>query len=721
MSKLMRLNGVIALCLGMLVTLFSLLSPAHAAPSLRYVAISGHNMSVGSLPVINPCTDSVNPCRTVQWAVDRSAPGDEIRVATGVYTGVQAWAGVTQSIYLSKTITIRGGYTTTDWLTFNPIKRPTVLDAEGQGRVFYITGKVAPTIEGLHIVNGSASGLRGDANSDGTPNINDAGGGIYSLDAAPLIINNVISGNAGCDFCNTYGRGGGIYFLNASAAALISGNLIVNNQAANTILGWGGGVAMRNSDARVRFNTITNNQGGTVGDGGGIYILDGSPLLADNAILTNTAGTGVLCNGGGLFVRSNAPITIERNLIQNNRALLGTGFITMPNKGGGLYFDGPLATIRANVFRSNTATTGKAGLGGGLYLRNLSASSTVIGNQVFDNNRASYGVYGAGGGLYLDSSAATVAQNDIFGNITSSSDQGYGGGVYINGGGGVLHNNVITGNLAMVGATTDWGYGGGVAISNSVLTIRANQIVNNSANSAPGNGYGVGGGIWIYLGAPQIIGNEISGNVTGASRNGLGGGVYAEAARVTIDRNTLQSNRASGDLYSRGGGLRLNQCPVVTVTNNIIAHNAVSQTGSGLAIVLSAGQLAHNTIADNDLGDDIGVMIDNGSQITLTNNLIANQAVGINVTGAALVVADYTLFDNNGTNYNAGVVSTNEVPGPAALAADYHLQSSSGAIDNGTPLTWVTLDIDGDPRLGLPDVGADERVRRVLLPVVLRN
>jgi hypothetical protein len=251
--------------------------------------------------------------------------------------------------------------------------------------------------------------------------------------------------------------------------------------------------------------------------------------------------------------------------------------------------------------------------------------------------------------------------------------------------------------------------------------MRDNQIFKNIANSAPGNNYGAGGGIWVYLGAPDIAGNEISDNTTGAGRNGLGGGLYAEEAQVTIDRNTIQSNRATGDLSSRGGGVRLNHCTPFTLTNNIVAHNVVSQTGSGVAIVASAGQLAHNTIAANDLGDDVGVSVGSGSQVTLTNNLIANQAVGISQTGALLVMADYTLFDNNGANYNAGVISAHEVPGPAALTADHHLQSSSNAIDHGTPLAWITRDVDGDPRLGLPDIGADEHVTHVWLPVILRH
>jgi hypothetical protein len=255
----------------------------------------------------------------------------------------------------------------------------------------------------------------------------------------------------------------------------------------------------------------------------------------------------------------------------------------------------------------------------------------------------------------------------------------------------------------------------------SVVTIRDNQIAGNTANSASGNTYAFGGGLWIHWGAPQIIGNEIRGNMTGAGGTGQGGGLYVLESQVTLERNTIQANRVAGMPYIQGGGLNLLNCTPFTLTNNIIAGNVVSRTGSGLAIIMGKGQLTHNTIADNNLGDNIGVLVADGGQVTLTNNIIANQGVGISVTNTSLVTADYTLFDNNGLNYNTGVTSAHAVPGPAALSADYHLQSSSNAIDHGTPLGWVTLDIDGDPRLGLPDVGADEHLTHVWLPIVLRN
>ncbi len=281
--KINRLGVVAVLSLGLWLALFTVLSTAQAAASIRYVATTGNDLfSAPPFFVINFCTDSAKPCATAQWAIDQSTAGDEIRVATGVYTGVQTRASVTQVVYISKTVTVRGGYTTTDWITSDPLARPTTLDAQSQGRVMYIAGNISPTIEGLRLINGDAAGQGGDP---GGTKPDDAGGGIYSTGAAPQILNNVIMGSYGCNLCLSYGKGGGIYLLNAPASAVISGNIIADNVAAGSIWGQGGGIALRDSSPQVIHNTIQRNRGGTVGNGGGIAVWDGRPTISHNDIL----------------------------------------------------------------------------------------------------------------------------------------------------------------------------------------------------------------------------------------------------------------------------------------------------------------------------------------------------------------------------------------------------------------------------------------------------
>ena len=127
--------GLTALCgLGLLVGVLLVMGnscPSRVAlaqgPTIRYVAPAPVGSDSG-----NDCADSSAPCATVQHAVDVAGVGDEIRVATGVYTDVHArpradivsTGVVTQVVYISKTVTVRGGYTTTDWSTSNPSLLP---------------------------------------------------------------------------------------------------------------------------------------------------------------------------------------------------------------------------------------------------------------------------------------------------------------------------------------------------------------------------------------------------------------------------------------------------------------------------------------------------------------------------------------------------------------------------------------------------------------------
>ncbi|HTP07425.1 MAG TPA: hypothetical protein VMP08_04195 [Anaerolineae bacterium] len=136
-SRRQRLLAVFVFSLGLMVILLTGLTGAQASSvaSTRYVATTGNDGGGTS-----PCTSSSSPCRTVQQAVNVAANGGEIRVATGIYTGVQSHIGITQVVYMNKTIALHGGYTTTNWTTPYPITQPTALDAGRQGRVVYITG-----------------------------------------------------------------------------------------------------------------------------------------------------------------------------------------------------------------------------------------------------------------------------------------------------------------------------------------------------------------------------------------------------------------------------------------------------------------------------------------------------------------------------------------------------------------------------------------------------
>ncbi len=88
---------------------------------------------------------------------------------------------------------------------------------------------------------------------------------------------------------------------------------------------------------------------------------------------------------------------------------------------------------------------------------------------------------------------------------------------------------------------------------------------------------------------------------------------------------------------------------------------------------------------------------------------------------------DGTLWNGNDTDWSgstADVIHTNDRYGDPAFAdtdeADYHIGSTSAAVDQGVD-AGVAEDFEGDARLGVPDIGADEYVLHCYLPLVLRN
>jgi len=471
----------LALFIGLLLVMGAVHTPDVAlaqGSNTRYVDCATGNDSG------NYCTNSGAPCATIQHAVDVADPGDEIRVATGIYTGVQgrpvpagypsppASGIVTQVVYISKSVTIRGGYTTTNGFVDPPAPEanPTTLDALGQGRVLFIAddpsvdpGKaVSPTVEGLRVTGGNAYWLGGGEEDS-----------LYR------------------------GAGGGVYVVNATAT--LSNCWLFGNDAY-----YGGGLYPRYSDATLNDNTVSSN---TAYDGGGLYLYDSAATLNGNAVASNAA-----YNGGGLYLYDSAT-TLSSNTVTSNTAYysggglnLGNGDATLRNNtinantahysGGGLYLHGSTATLNGNTILSNTAR----GTGGGLHLGdsdvtlssntissntvNWDGAATLNGNIVLSNTA----IY-SGGGLYLQYSDATLINNVVADNRVNST----GSGLHINGSSPHLLHTTIARNAGGDGSGVYviTGPGGGhsaVALTNTILVNHSVGITVAAGNTATLNG-----------------------------------------------------------------------------------------------------------------------------------------------------------------------------------------------------------------------------------------
>ncbi len=85
--------------------------------------------------VITVCHGGGCDYDNIQDAVDAASDGNVIKVAAGDYTGVNNYGKLAQVIYISKSVTIRGGHTTAFTDPPDPDTNPTTVDAQGGGRV----------------------------------------------------------------------------------------------------------------------------------------------------------------------------------------------------------------------------------------------------------------------------------------------------------------------------------------------------------------------------------------------------------------------------------------------------------------------------------------------------------------------------------------------------------------------------------------------------------
>jgi len=425
MTKPYRILMIVcAIVMAAIATLFwsTLLGSASATDNTLYVAPppAGNDG--------NPCSSS-QPCATLQHVVDVASSDDTILVATGIYTGVQAHDDMTQVLYISKTVLIQGGYRA-DFAAWDPLVFPTIIDAEGQGRVVSIVRPdvvtISPTLDSLVVTGGNANGITKTCPSAGGTS-QGCGGGIFVYNARVFITNNVISGNVAAVSTGSNSASGGGVCLSYAHGTVISGNLIVGNYASqgargmgggmhldfphnvrvvnNRVLsnvatthdslpGWGGGIAMGGSGsaATVSGNDIVGNRtnGSSGGFGAGIYHWYGSSDMSGNRV-TNNHGAHAAYLGGYAGARFDA------NQVVSNSTNYG---IWMTNGAGG----NPTLANNIVARSGHSATLYVQGFSGGLLTVTL-LHNTLVGA-------------GTGDGVYVGSYAMlTLTDNIVAGHV----------------------------------------------------------------------------------------------------------------------------------------------------------------------------------------------------------------------------------------------------------------------------------------------------------------
>jgi parallel beta-helix repeat protein len=281
-----------------------------------------------------------------------------------------------------------------------------------------------------------------------------------------------------------------------------------------------------------------------------------------------------------------------------------------------------------------------------------------------------------------------------------------GGGIFINSASPTITNNIIQNNVACAD-------GAGIAVEGGAAPrIQGNTIKNNAESGCYG---GWGGGIYVGGTNPaQIIGNVIENNKVAGDGGGIG--IFSTGA-PTISNNIISGNTATGTFPAcQGGGIFSVNNSNPLILQNLIYNNTAGQ-GGGVCFNVVAGArgpvLVNNTIiggSGSTLGSAVyGAEFDN--QVQLFNNIMTGPS-GQNVVYCDTEPASFInndAYSPSGTafggmcgdqigqngNFSADPLFVN------AAANDYHLQSTSPAIDAGanTAPNLPQTDFAGNPRI----------------------
>ncbi len=265
-------------------------------------------------------------------------------------------------------------------------------------------------------------------------------------------------------------------------------------------------------------------------------------------------------------------------------------------------------------------------------------------------------------------------------------------------------------NIIVSGPDRSWdgpeivaGLSGNRVDQNLVVVIEGVSLINSS-------GHGLDSLAAVTL-SRVLVRNSASTGVTGRGpttrildsriEGSMGRGVQTNNGTGTIERTVIIGNL--------GGGLSFENGAAYSVVNTIIASNGdISKPNPGVRFSGGLGQpgalavFRFNTVASNrtDVLSTSGVECNR--PVTIESSIMANRPGTFGAEMSELCTAQSSLFASSPPSGNLG-------GDPRFVSAtDFHILAGSPAVDAAPIAAAPSVDIDGNPRTGDPDIGADE-------------
>ncbi len=600
-----------------------------------------------------------NPYASLSKGILETNPNGTLHVATGTYTGA-----LNVGITIDKNISIIGDDQAT-----------TIIDAEGNDRIFTIETGYTVNIQNLTLQNGNS----------------DVGGAIYNSGTLN-ITNTILTGN------KTTMMGGAIYNYHWPAEDTITANItgctFNSNTSNGSDSGSGGAIENFNSIVIISGCTFTGNtamMGGAIDQDSTAITISGCTFTGNSAVFGGAISSTSQVN--------DSTATISNCIFNSNNT---SAF------GGAIYSIGDVVTISGSTFTGNTTTqeggaiynrpfisgkggiltisgstfTGNTGYNGGA-IRNFDGTAT-ISNSIFTNNTA-----GQNGGAIDNYTTATISDSTFIGNTAE-----YGGAINNNGdltvdtgcsftsntaeyGGAICNKSyytVIISDSIFTSNTAE--YGGAIYNEQCTATISNSIFKTNSATyggaidnyhgtatltgcTFTGNSATYGGAIENMGGTANITGTLFETNIAtsgGAIEN------YNGTANITSSNFNVNSAASGGAIYNGGPqGSILSVSIGCTFTRNTANNGgAITNDIDTRGITMSTATISNSSFTENSASGgswiSSGGAIINAGIITISNSsLTGNSATngGAIENGGTATITDSIFTENSATNGGA--------------------------------------------------------------------